>query len=67
MVGRSDDAAAQIADGIAQARSEGNAMALDLWATISGIVHLNAGRLSAARAAAESVPPLRAQARASSI
>ena len=56
VVGRSDDAAAQIADGTAQARREGNAMALDLWATIDGIVHLTAGRLSAARAAAESVP-----------
>jgi DNA-binding CsgD family transcriptional regulator len=56
VVGRSDDAAAPIADGAAQARREGNAMALDLWATIDGIVHLTAGRLSAARAAAESVP-----------
>jgi DNA-binding CsgD family transcriptional regulator len=56
VVGRSDDAAAQIADGTAQARREGNAMALDLWATIHGIVLLTAGRLSAARAAAESVP-----------
>ncbi|MGA7465902.1 MAG: AAA family ATPase [Mycobacterium sp.] len=56
VVGRSDDAAAQIADGTAQARREGNAMALDLWATIDGIVLLTAGRLSAARAAAESVP-----------
>ncbi len=56
VVGRSDDAAAPIADGTAQARREGNAMALDLWATIDGIVHLTAGRLSAARAAAESVP-----------
>jgi DNA-binding CsgD family transcriptional regulator len=56
VVGRSDDAAVQIADGTARARQEGSAMALDLWATIDGIVHLNAGRLSAARAAAESVP-----------
>ena len=56
VVGRSDDAAAQIADGTAQARREGNPMALDLWATIDGIVLLTAGRLSAARAAAESVP-----------
>ena len=56
VVGRSDDAAAQITDGTAQARREGNAMALDLWATIHGIVLLTAGRLSAARAAAESVP-----------
>jgi DNA-binding CsgD family transcriptional regulator len=61
VVGRPDDAAAQIADGAAHARREGNAMALDLWATIDGIVLLTAGRLSAARAAAESVPtPARA-------
>ena len=56
-VGRLDDAAAQVADGTGQARREGNAMALDIWATIDGLVHLTAGRLSAARAAAESVPP----------
>ena len=56
MVGRLDDAAAQVADGIEQARREGNAMALDTWATIDGMVHLAAGRLSAARAATESLP-----------
>ena len=32
-------------------------MALDIWATIDGVVHLAAGRLSAARAATESLPP----------
>src|SRR4029079_7820715 len=57
LVGRLDDAAAQIADGIAQARREGNAMALETWATLDGMVHLAAGRLSAARAATESLPP----------
>ena len=31
-------------------------MALDTWATIDGMVHLAAGRLSAARAATESLP-----------
>ncbi|HZN85091.1 MAG TPA: AAA family ATPase, partial [Mycobacterium sp.] len=56
MVGRLDDAAAQVADGSQQARREGNAMALDTWATIDGVVHLTAGRLSAARAATESLP-----------
>ncbi len=55
-VGRLDDAAARVADGIEQARREGNAMALDIWATIDGVVHLSAGRLSAARAATESLP-----------
>src|SRR6476661_7765638 len=34
-------------------------MALDMWATIDGVVHLTAGRLSAARAATESLPPPR--------
>ena len=57
VVGRLDEAAAQVADGIEQARREGNAMALAIWATIDGMVHLAAGRLSAARAAAESLPP----------
>jgi DNA-binding CsgD family transcriptional regulator len=49
LVGRLDEASAQVADGIEQARREGNAMALDIWATMDGIVHLTAGRLSAAR------------------
>ena len=55
-VGRLGDAAAQVADGTQQARRERNAMALDIWATIDGMVHLAAGRLSAARAATESLP-----------
>jgi DNA-binding CsgD family transcriptional regulator len=55
VVGRLDDATAQVAGGTAQARREGNAMALDMWATIDGVVHLTAGRLSAARAATESL------------
>ncbi len=57
VVGRLDEAAAQVADGTEQARREGNAMALAIWATWDGVVHLTAGRLSAARAAAESLPP----------
>jgi hypothetical protein len=57
VVGRSDDAAAQIADGTKQARREGNAMALDIWTLFDGVVLLIAGRLSAARAATESLPP----------
>src|SRR6476659_296107 len=55
-VGRLDDAAARVADGIERARREGNAMALDIWATNDGVVHLAAGRLAAARAATESLP-----------
>jgi DNA-binding CsgD family transcriptional regulator len=57
VVGRLDDATAQVADGIEQARREGNAMALNMWAIFGGLVHLAAGRLSAARAAVESLPP----------
>jgi DNA-binding CsgD family transcriptional regulator len=57
VVGRLDDAAARVADGTEQARRERNAMALAIWATFDGVVHLAAGRLSAARAAVESLPP----------
>jgi DNA-binding CsgD family transcriptional regulator len=56
LVGRLDDAAAQVTDGTQRARRERNAMALDMWATLDGMVHLAAGRLSAARAATESLP-----------
>nr|WP_244168019.1 AAA family ATPase [Mycobacterium paraffinicum] len=57
VVGRLDDATAQVADGIEQASREGNEMALASWAVFSGLVHLAAGRLSAARDATESLPP----------
>ncbi len=57
VVGRLDDAAARVADGTERARRERCAMALAIWATIDGMVHVAAGRLSAARAAAESLPP----------
>ena len=57
VVGRLDDAAAEVADGIEQARREGNAMALDIWAALDGLAQLAAGRLSDARAAAESLAP----------
>jgi DNA-binding CsgD family transcriptional regulator len=56
VVGRLDDAAARVVEGTQQARRAGNAMAFDIWATWDGVVHLIAGRLSAARAAAESLP-----------
>jgi DNA-binding CsgD family transcriptional regulator len=55
-VGRLDDAAARVADGVEQAHRERNAMALAIWATIDGMVHLAAGRMSAAREATESLP-----------
>jgi hypothetical protein len=57
VVGRLDEAAAQVAEGTERARREGNAMALAMWATMDGMVHLAAGGLSAARAAIESLPP----------
>ena len=55
--GRLDDAATRVADGVGQARREGNAMVLNMWTVIGGIVYLAAGRLSAARDAAEPLPP----------
>jgi len=57
VVGRLDDAAARVADGTEQARRAGNTMVLDIWVALDGMVHLAAGRLSAARDAAESLPP----------
>jgi DNA-binding CsgD family transcriptional regulator len=39
-----------------QARVNGNAMAVDIWSTINGMVNLAAGRLTAARTAVESLP-----------
>jgi DNA-binding CsgD family transcriptional regulator len=57
VVGRLGEATARVAEGIAQAGREGNALALATWAIYSGWVHLAAGRLSAAREAAESLPP----------
>jgi DNA-binding CsgD family transcriptional regulator len=56
-VGRLDEAAAQVAAGMERVRRERDAMTLDLWTMIDGLVHMAAGRLSAARAAAESLPP----------
>jgi DNA-binding CsgD family transcriptional regulator len=56
VAGRVDDATAQIAEGTEHARREGNAMARNLWAIFGGLVHIAAGRLSAARAAVESLP-----------
>jgi len=56
-VGRLDEAAALAGDGLEQGRREGNAMARAMWAAVDGVVHLAAGRLSAARAAVQSLPP----------
>ena len=57
VIGRLDDATARVAEGIGQAGREGNSLALTTWAVYSGWVHLAAGRLSAARDAADSLPP----------
>jgi DNA-binding CsgD family transcriptional regulator len=57
LVGRLDEAGDQVAAGIERARQQRNALALDVWATIDGMVHLAAGRLTAARAAVEPLPP----------
>ena len=46
VVGRLDDAAAQVAAGRQQARRAGNAMALEQWAIVDGVVHTTAGRLT---------------------
>lgn len=56
VVGRLDDATARLADGIEQARREGNAMTLAMWSVFTGLVDLAAGRLSAAREETESLP-----------
>ena len=56
LVGRLDEAAEQVNVGVERARQERNAMALDVWAAIDGIVHLAAGRLADARAAVETLP-----------
>src|SRR6516225_361777 len=57
VVGRLDDAEAQVAAGTENARRKRFAMALDIWAKIDGTVHLAAGRLTAARAAVGTGPP----------
>ena len=55
LVGRLDEAGEQVTAGVERARQTHNAMALDVWAALDGMVHLAAGRLTAARAAVESL------------
>ncbi len=55
LVGRLDEATEQVNAGVERARQERNAMVLDVWATIDGMVHLTAGRLTEARAAVEAL------------
>jgi DNA-binding CsgD family transcriptional regulator len=54
--GRLDEAASEVAVHAANARGERNAMMQQIWAVFEGLVHMSAGRLSAARAAIEAVP-----------
>jgi DNA-binding CsgD family transcriptional regulator len=56
-IGRLDDAAAEVAAHAAKELRERNAMLLHIWAVFEGLVEFSAGRLSAARAAIESIPP----------
>jgi DNA-binding CsgD family transcriptional regulator len=57
VVGRLDDAAVEVGHMAEQARREHNAMAVDVWAAVDGMVRLAAGELSAARALTEFLPP----------
>jgi DNA-binding CsgD family transcriptional regulator len=57
VVGRLDEAADQVAIGMQRARRERNALAVEVWATIDGTIHLAAGRLADARGAVEGLPP----------
>ncbi|HEX3289562.1 MAG TPA: AAA family ATPase [Mycobacterium sp.] len=57
VVGRLDEATEQVIAGVQRARRERDEMMLDVWARIDGTIHLAAGRLSAARAAVESLAP----------
>ena len=54
--GRSEEAAALVAEGTDKAQRERNAMALPIWATMGAMVHLAEGRLSSARATVEALP-----------
>lgn len=56
VVGRMDDAAALIANFRQRSRQERDGMALHIWDLTAGVVHVAAGRLSAARAVTESLP-----------
>ncbi|MGV9803426.1 ATP-binding protein, partial [Mycobacterium sp. NPDC003449] len=56
VMGRLDDAAAVVASGTDISHQERNRMALHIWALWAGVVHVAAGRLSAAREAIERLP-----------
>ena len=56
-VGRLDEASEHVVLRAEWAQQERNAMAVDVWATIESLIHLAAGRLDAARAAVDVLPP----------
>jgi DNA-binding CsgD family transcriptional regulator len=56
VAGRLDDAAALVATGTERSQKERDGMALHIWALQAGVVHVAAGRLSAARASVELLP-----------
>lgn len=56
VVGRLEDAVALVANCTERSRQERDGMALHIWALTAGVVHLAAGRLSAARTTTERLP-----------
>src|SRR5262249_33220946 len=54
--GRLEEAWAEVAEGTEKAHRERNAMALPGWTHLSGMVHVAAGRLAAARSTIEALP-----------
>jgi DNA-binding CsgD family transcriptional regulator len=56
VVGRLDDALALVAKWTEKSQRERDGMALHIWGLTAGVVHVAAGRLSVARAAAEPLP-----------
>jgi DNA-binding CsgD family transcriptional regulator len=57
VVGGLEEAAAQVAESTEQAHRDHTAMALPSWAILGGMVRAAAGRLAAARATIEALPP----------
>jgi len=57
VVGRLEEATAAVAAGMQVAQLDRDELTLTVWTHIDGLVHLAAGRLSAARATAQSLPP----------
>ncbi len=56
-LGMLDEATASVSESLRLARAQRNYMALQLLTQIQALIHLSAGRLDAARAVVESIPP----------